>query len=270
MNCSAIPRDLVESELFGHVRGAFTGALQTREGIASRADGGTLFLDEIGEMDLPLQAKLLRFIQTGSFSPVGGDQTRVVDVRFVCATNRDPLQEIQNGRFREDLYYRLNVVPIHLPALRDRGHDIIMIARHFLELFASEEGKQFDGFDPATERLLLAFPWPGNVRQLLNVVRNVVVLSQGGVVVPEMLPGAVRDTIPAAAFPQASPVPSAAAGGGEKPVVPMWMIERDAIERAIEACGGNIGRAAALLEIDASTIYRRRRDWARLAAKLPG
>jgi two-component system repressor protein LuxO len=273
MNCSAIPRDLVESELFGHVRGAFTGALQTREGIASRADGGTLFLDEIGEMDLPLQAKLLRFIQTGSFSPVGGDQTRTVDVRFVCATNRDPLQEIQNGRFREDLYYRLNVVPIHLPALRARGHDIIMIARHFLELYASEEGKQFDGFDPATERLLLAFPWPGNVRQLLNVVRNVVVLSQGGVVVPEMLPSAVRDTIPAAALaPAPLPPPAAAATGKseDKPIVPMWMIERDAIERAIEACGGNIGRAAALLEIDASTIYRRRRDWARMAAKLPG
>jgi|HubBroStandDraft_1064217.scaffolds.fasta_scaffold00007_127 two-component system repressor protein LuxO len=266
MNCSAIPRDLVESELFGHVRGAFTGALQSREGIASRADGGTLFLDEIGEMDLPLQAKLLRFIQTGSFQAVGGDQTRTVDVRFVCATNRDPMQEIQNGRFREDLYYRLNVVPIHLPALRDRGHDIIMIARHFLELFAAEEGKQFDGFDPSTERLLLAYPWPGNVRQLLNVVRNVVVLSQGGVVVPEMLPSAVHET--AAAPGLAHPViPRPAAGGGERAIVPMWMIERDAIERAIETCGGNIGRAAALLEIDASTIYRRKREWSKLEAK---
>jgi len=263
MNCSAIPRDLVESELFGHVRGAFTGALQTREGIASRADGGTLFLDEIGEMDLPLQAKLLRFIQTGSFQPVGGDSTRTVDVRFVCATNRDPLIEIQNGRFREDLYYRLNVVPILIPPLRDRGHDIIMIARHALELFAGEEGKQFDGFDPATERLLLGYPWPGNVRQLLNVVRNVVVLSQGGIVVPEMLPPTVRDTAAPALAPQpVVPMPA----GGDRGIVPMWMIERDAIERAIEACAGNIGRAAALLEIDASTIYRRRRDWAKLAA----
>jgi DNA-binding NtrC family response regulator len=268
MNCSAIPRDLVESELFGHVRGAFTGALQAREGIASRADGGTLFLDEIGEMDLPLQAKLLRFIQTGSFSAVGGDTTRTVDVRFVCATNRDPLIEIQNGRFREDLYYRLNVVPLHMPALRDRGHDIIMIARHALEQFASEESKQFDGFDPATERLLLAYPWPGNVRQLLNVVRNVVVLSQGGVVVPDMLPMAVRDSAPLQPpHHAASPSPAsygAGAPAGKEGIVPMWMIERDAIERAIEACGGNIARAAALLEIDASTIYRRKREWTKL------
>jgi DNA-binding NtrC family response regulator len=268
MNCSAIPRDLVESELFGHVRGAFTGALQNREGIASRADGGTLFLDEIGEMDLPLQAKLLRFIQTGSFSPVGGDQTRTVDVRFVCATNREPMTEIQHGRFREDLYYRLNVVPLHLPALRDRGHDIIMIARHFLELYAHEEGKQFDGFDPATERLLLAYPWPGNVRQLLNVVRNVVVLSTGGVVTPDMLPAAVTDAVAAAPAPIAVSAASLATGNpDDRPILPMWMIERDAIERAIAACGGNIGRAAALLEIDASTIYRRKRDWAKLEAK---
>ena len=267
MNCSAIPRDLVESELFGHVRGAFTGALQTREGIAARADGGTLFLDEIGEMDLPLQAKLLRFIQTGTFQPVGGDSTRTVDVRFVCATNREPLTEIQNGRFREDLYYRLNVVPIHLPALRDRGHDIIMIARHALDLFANEEGKQFDGFDPATERLLLSYPWPGNVRQLLNVVRNVVVLSQSGVVTPEMLPIMVRDSATPVPTPVVLPALSAARGGeaGAGGIVPLWMIERDAIEHAIEACGGNIGRAAALLEIDASTIYRRRREWAKQA-----
>jgi DNA-binding NtrC family response regulator len=267
MNCSAIPRDLVESELFGHVRGAFTGALQAREGIASRADGGTLFLDEIGEMDLPLQAKLLRFIQTGSFSAVGGDQTRTVDVRFVCATNRDPLIEIQNGRFREDLYYRLNVVPMHMPALRDRGHDIIMIARHALEMFASEEGKQFDGFDPATERLLLAYPWPGNVRQLLNVVRNVVVLSQGGVVVPDMLPMAVRDTAPLQAVHTPPPLSPAAAQAGRDGIIPMWMIERDAIERAIDACNGNIARAAALLEIDASTIYRRKREWTKLGGR---
>jgi len=269
MNCSAIPRDLVESELFGHVRGAFTGALQTREGIAARADGGTLFLDEIGEMDLPLQAKLLRFIQTGSFSPVGGDTTRTVDVRFVCATNRDPLVEIQNGRFREDLYYRLNVVPLHLPALRERGHDIMLIARHALETYASEEGKRFDGFDPATERLLLAYPWPGNVRQLLNVVRNVVVLHAGGVVVPEMLPIAVREAAAPAVLPPMLPS-SAPQPRASRDILPMWMVERDAIEHAIELCGGNIARAAAMLEIDASTIYRRRRDWAKQAAKRAG
>ncbi len=260
MNCSAIPRDLVESELFGHVKGAFTGAVGHREGIAARADGGTLFLDEIGEMDLPLQAKLLRFIQTGSYAPVGGDQTRMVDVRFVCATNRDPLTEIRNGRFREDLYYRLNVVPIRLPALKERGPDILLIARHFLELFAQEEGKHFNGFDPETERLLQSCSWPGNVRQLMNVIRNIVVLSSGGLVTPDMLPASYLET-PAMERPATAPITSPPAQTG--PIVPLWRIEKDAIERAIEACAGNIGRAAAMLEIDASTIYRKKREWAR-------
>jgi two-component system repressor protein LuxO len=254
MNCSAIPRDLVESELFGHVKGAFTGALNSRDGIAARADGGTLFLDEIGEMDLPLQAKLLRFIQTGSYVPVGGDQTRTVDVRFVCATNRDPLAEIRNGKFREDLYYRLNVVPIELPALRARGPDILLIARHFLEIFAREEGKQFTGLDRATERLLLACPWPGNVRQLLNVLRNVVVLSPGGIVTPDMLPASLQG---------GPPSPARMIARDSSPIIPLWRVEKETIERAIQASEGNIGRAAALLEIDASTIYRKKREWAR-------
>jgi two-component system, repressor protein LuxO len=259
MNCSAIPRDLVESELFGHVKGAFTGALQNRDGIAARADGGTLFLDEIGEMDLPLQAKLLRFIQTGSYLPVGGDQTRTVDVRFVCATNRDPLAEIRNGRFREDLYYRLNVVPIELPALRERGLDILLIARHYLEVFAREEGKRFTGLDTETERLLLTYRWPGNVRQLLNVLRNVVVLSAGGMVSPDMLPAALREAVgpgrTVGAFPAAAAEPPE--------VRPPWRVEKEAIEQAINACGGNIAKAAVLLEVDASTIYRKKREWAR-------
>ncbi|HEV2676785.1 MAG TPA: sigma-54 dependent transcriptional regulator [Aliidongia sp.] len=257
MNCSAIPRDLVESELFGHLKGAFTGAHASREGLASRADGGTMFLDEIGEMDLPLQAKLLRFIQTGTYQPVGGDALRKVDVRFVCATNRDPLGEISAGRFREDLYYRLNVVPILMPALRERGTDIILIARHYLNQFAAEEGKSFDGFDPEAERLLLAYPWPGNVRQLSNVVRNVVVLSPGGVATAAMLPAVVREAAPPRlTVPAAMPVPA-----GGTTVRPMAIVEREAIEAALAVAGGNVGRAAALLEIDASTIYRKKREW---------
>jgi len=259
LNCSAMPRDLVESELFGHVKGAFTGALAAREGLAARADGGTMFLDEIGEMDLPLQAKLLRFIQTGTYQPVGSDVVKKVDVRFVCATNRDPLGEISAGRFREDLYYRLNVVPILMPALRERGTDIILIARHYLNQFAAEEGKSFDGFDPEAERLLMAYPWPGNVRQLSNVVRNVVVLSPSGVATAALLPAIVRD---------AAPLPRMVAAGGSvaprQGIRPMAVVEREVIEAALAEASGNVGRAAALLEIDASTIYRKKREWAKL------
>jgi two-component system repressor protein LuxO len=265
LNCSAMPRDLVESELFGHVKGAFTGALAARDGLAARADGGTMFLDEIGEMDLPLQAKLLRFIQTGTYQPVGSDVLKKVDVRFVCATNRDPLGEIQAGRFREDLYYRLNVVPILMPALRERGTDIILIARHYLNQFAAEEGKSFDGFDPEAERLLMAYPWPGNVRQLTNVIRNVVVLSPGGVATAAMLPPVVREAAPAPApRPSAAPDPAAAPRpAAPHGIRPMAVVEREAIEAALLEAGGNVGRAAALLEIDASTIYRKKREWAR-------
>ncbi|RYI86808.1 MAG: sigma-54-dependent Fis family transcriptional regulator, partial [Acetobacteraceae bacterium] len=188
LNCGAIPRDLIESEIFGHVKGAFTGATDTRLGAAKSADGGTLFLDEIGEMPLEAQVKLLRFVQTGSFQPVGGSRAEKVDVRFVCATNRDPLAEVEAGRFREDLYYRLYVVPIELPPLRARGQDVLLVARAFLTQFAREERKRFRSFTPEAERAILAYPWPGNVRQLQNVVRNVVVLHDGDRVEPAMLP----------------------------------------------------------------------------------
>jgi two-component system, repressor protein LuxO len=264
LNCSAMPRDLVESELFGHVKGAFTGAMAAREGLAARADGGTMFLDEIGEMDMPLQAKLLRFIQTGTYQPVGSDVVKKVDVRFVCATNRDPLGEISAGRFREDLYYRLNVVPILMPALRDRGTDIILIARHYLNQFADEEGKSFDGFDPEAERLLLAYPWPGNVRQLSNVVRNVVVLSPSGVATASLLPPVVREAAPLRPVALAAGLPGVQAPS--QGIRPMAVVEREVIEAALIEAGGNVGRAAALLEIDASTIYRKKREWAKLGA----
>lgn len=188
LNCAAIPRDLMESEIFGHVKGAFTGADAAREGAARKAHEGTLFLDEIGEMDLDLQSKLLRFIQLGQFQKVGASAVENVDVRFISATNRDPLQEVAMGRFREDLYYRLHVVPIHLPPLRDRDRDVLQIANKFLLQYSQEEGKHFVGFTPDTESIFLEYAWPGNVRQLLNVLRNVVVLNQGELVSPEMLP----------------------------------------------------------------------------------
>ena len=260
LNCGAIPRDLMESEIFGHVRGAFTGATRDRIGAAEQANGGTLFLDEIGEMDLDLQTKLLRFVQTGTLQRVGSTSLVKVDVRFICATNRDPLQEVAEGRFREDLFYRLHVIPIHLPALRDRVDDILLLANHFLRKFAAEEHKIFRELSPEVEAVFMDYEWPGNIRQLQNVIRNVVVLYDAEQVMVDMLPPplngvAVRRSPPLAAK-SACPAESSAQG-----IRPLHVIEKEAIERAIELCDGNIPRAAALLEVSPSTIYRKRQSW---------
>lgn len=303
VNCAALPHDLMESEIFGHVKGAFTGAHRQRDGAASLADGGTLFLDEIGEMDLDLQSKLLRFVQTGEFQRVGSGDTIQVDTRIVCATNRDPLEMVRQGRFREDLYYRLHVVPIHLPPLRERGEDTLLIARAFLARYAGEEGKSFSGFTPEVERILLHHRWPGNVRELENVIRNVVVLNSGDTVTLPMLPPSLLQNVetaspstvaatrplvaeriaplppatevvaaepPAVPAPEVPPVPVPALVAAAVPAAmtreparirPLWQVERDTIEAAIAACDGNVPRAAAALEISASTIYRKRQAW---------
>ncbi len=253
INCAAIPRELIESEVFGHVRGAFTGAVADRIGAAQAADGGTLFLDELCEMDLSLQGKLLRFIQTGSFQPVGSTQLRRTDVRFVCATNRDPLEEVRAGRFREDLYYRLHVVPLRLPPLRDRGEDVIAIAEAMLARSAAEEGKRFRGFAPDARAALLAHLWPGNVRELENAVRTAVVLHDGDLVEAAMLP--LR------AAPAANVAPRPSAADAATRIRPLADIEREAIERAVEICDGNIPKAAAHLGISPSTLYRKRAAW---------
>ncbi|MDD7909223.1 sigma-54 dependent transcriptional regulator [Pseudovibrio exalbescens] len=188
INCAAIPKDLLESEIFGHIKGAFTGATSDRKGAALSADKGTLFLDEVCEMDLSLQSKLLRFLQEKQVQRVGEDRLRDADVRIVCATNRDPVAEVAAGRFREDLYYRLHVVPIDLPPLRNRGMDILLMARHFLGAYAQEDGKRFTRFSPEAEQALMAFSWPGNIRQLQNVLRSAVVLNDGDVLERYMLP----------------------------------------------------------------------------------
>lgn len=269
LNCAAIPRDLMESEIFGHVKGAFTGAAARRDGAASRADGGTLFLDEICEMDLDLQSKLLRFIQTGRFQRVGDSKEEQVDIRIVCATNRDPLEEVQAGRFREDLYYRLNVIPVQLPPLRERGEDILAIAGEMLRRMSAEEGKSFRGLSRPVADALLAYLWPGNVRELQNVIRNVVVLNDGDQVLFEMLPAAFRETLQAAQAqdPGAQDDAAAPAVGVHSVVTrsneirPLWQEERAVIERAVSLCDGNVPKAAALLEISASTIYRKRAAW---------
>lgn len=309
LNCAAIPKDLIESEIFGHIKGAFTGAVSNREGAATRAHNGTLFLDEIGEMDMDLQSKLLRFVQTGKFNKVGSSTVETVDVRFICATNRDPLTEIANNRFREDLYYRLNVIPINLPPLRDRGKDIITIAEHYLRIFAEEEGKAFTSLSNKTKEVFLEYSWPGNVRQLLNVVRNIVVLNSGVIVEDVMLPAPFNQSAnhmlsqAAAAHSHrspgnnnqhanyannnghfnnvsplrhaqpidaqnvdASPILDATYGVRQREespesICPLWQVEMETIDRALRICNGNITQAAKLLEINPSTIHRKRQSW---------
>ncbi len=268
INCGAIPKDLMESEIFGHIKGAFTGAANERKGAATMADGGTLFLDEIGEMDLELQTKLLRFIQTGTFRKVGGSKEEVVDIRFVCATNRDPLEAVNAGRLREDLYYRLHVVPMQLPPLRERGSDIIAIAQKFLDTFAAEEGKQFTSFSPEVEVILRAYEWPSNVRQLQNVIRNIVVLHDGLHVEKHHLPPPLDnlDSSRVMSAAQSSEVPDFFHRpdnevNTDAPIRPLAAVERETIERAISHCDGNIPKAAGLLEVSPSTIYRKKQAW---------
>ena len=265
LNCGAIPRDLLESEVFGHVKGAFTGAVQARQGAAAQADGGTLFLDEICEMDLEVQTKLLRFIQTRQYRRVGGTREEQADVRFICATNRDPWEEVQAGRFREDLYYRLYVVPITLPPLRQRGQDILRLAQYFLDQYARQEGKSFEGINDDAAAALLAHPFPGNVRELQNLLRRAVVLQEGGQINAEMLglpPGQKRARLTAAM----DRAPSSQAGTSSlesRPVaiLPLEEVERKHIERAIELCHGSVIEAARHLGVSDSTLYRKRARW---------
>lgn len=196
LNCASIPKELMESEFFGHVKGAFTGAHSERKGAVELADGGTLFLDEICEMDLNLQSKLLRFIQTGVYRKVGSDKERKVDIRFVCATNRSPLEEVTKGNFREDLYYRLHVIPINLPPLRERDRDPVLIANALLKTYAAEEGKEIKGFAPDAEEILYTYQWPGNVREMQNVVRMIAVLNNGEYIAKEQLPHPLNQVKP--------------------------------------------------------------------------
>ena len=261
LNCGAIPQDLLESEVFGHMKGSFTGAISDKQGAATAADGGTLFLDEICEMAPALQTKLLRFLQTSTVQPVGATRPRKVNVRIVCATNRDPLDAVRRGHFREDLYYRLYVVPIHMPPLRDRGHDIIEIAEAALLRFAQEEGRDFHGLDPAVRSLMLSLPWPGNVRQLLNVMRNVVVLNPGGWVTPDMLPPGLADE-----GRDAEPLPISLAAPDALSLegligLPLAEAERRLIEATLALHGGSIPKAARVLDVSPSTLYRKIEGW---------
>lgn len=269
LNCGAIPHDLMESEIFGHVKGSFTGAFSDRQGAASQANGGSLFLDEICEMDLDLQTKLLRFIQTGTFKKVGSNKLESVDIRFICATNRDPLDDVAQGRFREDLYYRLHVLPLQLPPLRERGSDIIEIATSFLTEYAQEEQKAFVTFSPEVKSLMSTqYPWPGNVRQLQNIIRNIVVLHNDTIVKFEHLPAPLNSLDPKEIMSITNQSSETTTSPNQQitteanfTIQPLAEVERNTIENAINFCDGNIPKAAALLDVSPSTIYRKKQSW---------
>ena len=279
LNCAAIPHELMESEIFGHVKGAFSGAVNHRDGAASQANGGTLFLDELGEMDMALQAKLLRFIQTGKIKRVGAQQEESVDIRFVCATNRAPLDAIKHGKLREDLYYRLNVVSLLMPPLNERGGDIMLLANYFLEQFSQHENKIFAGFARDAERLLTRFDWPGNVRQLENVIHSMVVMNEGPLLTADHVAFALQlspmqknelmsvteaqtDLITPTEHTLLSSSQPTQNRESSSTIVPLAEVERVAIERAIALCDANVVLAASKLAVSPSTLYRKMQQWA--------
>lgn len=265
INCAAIPAELFESEFFGHVKGAFSGALSDRKGAVEVASGGTLFLDELCEMELNLQAKLLRFLQTGVFSRVGSSEVLHSDVRLVCATNRNPEREVAEGRFREDLYYRLNVIPVQLPPLRNRGNDILLLAEYILRQKSEANAKQFQGFSSQVESLFVNYDWPGNIRELQNVIENTVVINDGIIIELDMLPSSFgvfdhnESNIPAQKRRSSDSVPDSPMVAHD--IEPLWQVEKRAIESAIRICEDNIPLAAAYLGVSASTIYRKIKGW---------
>jgi DNA-binding NtrC family response regulator len=255
LNCAALSDSVLESELFGHEKGAFTGAVARRKGRFEQAHCGTLFLDEVSEIPVTVQVKLLRFLQERQFERVGGNETLTLDTRIVAATNRDLSQLVEEGRFREDLYYRLNVVRLDVPPLRARPSDIPMLADHFMRRFAAENDKTLLGFTEESMNALLAQPWPGNVRELQNAVEQAVVLSKG-------------DRVGVADLPLSKVANNADSFRLLIPGVTLAEIERFAILRTLDAVGGSPSRAAAILGISRRTIQYRLQEWGVPRAKV--
>jgi len=251
INVAALPRELVESTLFGHEKGAFTGAVQAQQGCCEAADKGTLFLDEIGEMELGLQAKLLRFLQERTVQRVGTTKALPVDVRIVAATNRDPLEQVRKGSLREDLYYRLAVVPVTVPPLRNRGDDIRLLAERFLARAATRYNKNLRGFTPTALAALAAYSWPGNVRQLENTTERAAILCSGSEVDVDLLGGEIEASQTA---PQSAVTFSTTAASELRTID---QIEKQAIMDALAQTGGNVKDAAALLGLGQATVYRK-------------
>ena len=300
VNCAAIPKDLLESELFGHERSAFTGANKRQEGRFEQANGSTVFLDELAEMDLKLQPKLLRFLQERSFYRVGGKERIDVDVRVIAATNRDPQQAIQDNQLREDLYYRINVVNIPIPPLRERVEDIPLLADFFLKRYAKENGKPFNEISSSAYDALCEYAWPGNVRELQNCIQHSVVLNSGPTLEADMLPASVRSSAPAiptapkeptyqphqqqqqhdqpdqrqtpeapVELPQPGPASAQAAQAEEtdsiqmppQRIMTLTEVEQQAINHALAMTHGNVAAAASALEVSTATLYRKIRDY---------
>ena len=259
INCAAIPEQLLESELFGHARGAFTGATSNRKGRFAQADGGTLFLDEIGELPLLLQAKLLRALQQGEVQRVGSDTPIIVDVRVIAATNRNLREEVSEGRFREDLYYRLNVIGVEVPSLRERREDIPVLATAFLERFALANRKEIKGFTPQAMDALLKYSWPGNVRELENAVERAAILCLGEYISERELPMAVSSA------PKNNDAPTLAelqGAAGEEPIsMTLDEMERAAILRTLQDTGDNKSEAARRLGITRATLHNKLRRY---------
>jgi two-component system, NtrC family, response regulator HydG len=253
LHCAALVESLLESELFGHEKGAFTGADKRRIGRIEQANGGTLFLDEIGEIPGATQIKLLRVLQERCFERVGGNETIKVDVRVVAATNKDLAGEVRERRFREDLYYRLNVVHVDMPPLRQRGNDVVLLAQHFLRRFATENNRRIDGFDDAARAKLVAHRWPGNVRELENAVERAVVFTEG-------------ELVEAAALPFDA-APATIEGGPRIPGATMAELEKHAILTTLDAVNGSTSRAAEMLDISARTIQYRLHEYGAASRK---
>jgi len=248
VNCTALTESLLESELFGHAKGAFTGAVASKRGLFEEAQGGTLFLDEIGDVGAKMQAQLLRVLQEGEIRRVGGSEPVKVDVRVVAATNRDLDEEVKEGRFREDLYFRINVVTVKLPPLRDRPSDIELLVNHFLAKYAARERRADAGIAPEAMQLLKRWSWPGNVRELENVIERALALSKDGVILPSDLPAEVTGVTQTAT----GAAPSGLAD--DRPT--LAELERRYIELILKETGGNKKRAAEILGIDRRTLYR--------------
>ena len=261
INCAAIPRELVEAELFGFERGAFTGAVQSKPGRFELADGGTLFLDEIGEIPVEMQVKLLRAIQESEFERVGGVKTTRVEVRLIAATSRDLTREIAAGRFREDLYYRLNVVPLHLPPLRERREDIPLLVEHFRQKYNARLRKNIERVEEDALAALAAYPWPGNIRELENVLERTILFCDRRTIRASDLPPSLRHN-PAADAAQMTPS-SSVAPGPLKQIVKgqVQAIERDLIVRGLEVTGGNVTRTAKLLKISRKSLQMKMKEF---------
>jgi two-component system NtrC family response regulator/two-component system response regulator HydG len=262
--CAALPETLLESELFGHEKGSFTGAVFTRAGRFETADGGTLFLDEIGDISPTVQVKLLRFLEEREFERVGGNKTFKVDVRIVAATHRDLKKKLEDGSFREDLYYRLNVIEILIPPLRERPGDIPLLVHHFLRKYAEENKKEIHEVSDDVLALLLSHAWPGNVRELENAMERAVVLADGPVLLPSHFP-----TVRGPGAQGAGSTPSQTSLGVRIPGSSLAELEREAILRTLEAVGGSTSKAAAILDISARKIQYKLKEYEQQGIALP-